>query len=160
MVRAPVAIITLVESYINSEIFTGFQLLQPVRALKNTPTCYRAPRWPDPEFPRKIPKKYSPGRNSGTPRKYPKIPKKYLKYAFWVFSWYFFRILVRKKSSCAFKILVRNSGAGNGCANFICVLSAGKPPCPLYPHFGGGGDFGFGGGGGSAHFIFMGAGIF
>ena len=48
-------------------------------SLKNAPTCYRAPRWPDPEFPRKIPKKYPPGRNSGTPRKYPqnteKIPK-------------------------------------------------------------------------------------
>ena len=33
------------------------------------------------------------------------------------------------------KILVRNSGAGNGCANLMgaynfCVLSAGKPPCP------------------------------
>ena len=33
------------------------------------------------------------------------------------------------------KILVRDSGAGNGCANFMgaqnfCVLSAGKPPCP------------------------------
>ena len=33
------------------------------------------------------------------------------------------------------KISARNSGAGNGCANFMgawhfLVLSAGKPPCP------------------------------
>ena len=46
--------------------------------VKNAPTCYRAPRWPDPEFPRKIPKKYPPGRNA-RPRKYPqnieKLPK-------------------------------------------------------------------------------------
>ena len=33
------------------------------------------------------------------------------------------------------KISARNSGAGNGCANFMgawhfSVLSAGKPPCP------------------------------
>ena len=57
--------------------------------LKNAPTCYRAPRWPDPEFP----KKYPPDRNSGTPRKHPqnteKIPRKY---AFSVFSGYFFGI--------------------------------------------------------------------
>ena len=31
-------------------------------------TCYRAPKWPDPEFfPRKILKKYPPARNSGLP---------------------------------------------------------------------------------------------
>ena len=44
--------------------------------IKNAPTCYRAPRWPDPEFPRKIPKKYPSGRNSGTPTKYPKNTEK------------------------------------------------------------------------------------
>ena len=42
--------------------------------LKNAPTCYRAPRWPNP-------KKYPQARNSGTP----KIPKKYPKQAFLVF---------------------------------------------------------------------------
>ena len=36
--------------------------------VKSAPTCYRAPRWPDPEFLPKIPKKYPPARNSGTPR--------------------------------------------------------------------------------------------
>ena len=40
-----------------------------------------------------------------------------------------------QKNSRVRKIPVRNSGAGNGCANFMdasnfCVLSAGKPPCP------------------------------
>ena len=29
----------------------------PTRA-ENAPTCYRAPRWPDPESPRKMPKEY------------------------------------------------------------------------------------------------------
>ena len=65
------------------------------------------------------------------------------------------------------KISVRNSGAGNGRANFMgawknCILSAGKPHVHKIPRFRGG-YFGFsfgGGGGGSADFIFMGAGIF
>ena len=57
------------------------------------------------------------------------------------------------------KIRVRNSGAGNGCANFMdtwkkCVLSAGKTMSVKFPFFGGGL------GGGSADFIFMGARIF
>ena len=64
------------------------------------------------------------------------------------------------------KISARGSGAGNGCANFVCawhfcVLSAGKPPCPLkFLLFGGGGRGVFGRGSGSANFIFMGGGIF
>ena len=63
------------------------------------------------------------------------------------------------------KMFVRNSGAGNGCANFMgtwknCVLSAGKPPVHKIPRFRGGGYFGVWGGGGSADFIFMGARIF
>ena len=57
------------------------------------------------------------------------------------------------------KIRVRNSGAGNGCANFMdtwkkCVLSEGKPMSVKFPFFGGGVW------GGSADFIFMGARIF
>ena len=60
------------------------------------------------------------------------------------------------------KIRVRNSGAGNGCANFMdtwkkCLLSAGKTMSVKFPFFGG---FYLGGGGGSADFIFMGARIF
>ena len=64
------------------------------------------------------------------------------------------------------KIRVRNSGAGNGCANFMhawqeCVLSAGKPVSIKFLVLGGGGYFGFFfWGGGSADFIFMGARIF
>ena len=59
------------------------------------------------------------------------------------------------------KIRVRNSGVGNGCANFMdtwkkCVLSAGKTMSVKFPFLGGG----FWGGGGSADFIFMGARIF
>ena len=59
------------------------------------------------------------------------------------------------------KISVRNSGAGNGCVNFMdawkkCVHSAGKPVSIKFLVLGGGGYFGFWGGG-SADFIFMGA---
>ena len=62
------------------------------------------------------------------------------------------------------KLFARNSGAGNGCANFMgawnkSVLSAGKTHAHKIPPFRGG-YFGFGGGGESADFIFMGAGIF
>ena len=51
------------------------------------------------------------------------------------------------------KIRVRNSGARNGCANFMdtwkkCVLSAGNPCVHKIPRWGGGGYFGFWGGGG------------
>ena len=50
-------------------------------SFENAPTCYRAPKWPDLEFPRKIPKKIPPGPKFWTPRVYPqntpKIPKKY-----------------------------------------------------------------------------------
>ena len=63
------------------------------------------------------------------------------------------------------KIFVRNSGAGNGRANFMgawkkCVLSTGKTHVHKIPPFRGRGYFGFWGGGGSADFIFMGARIF
>ena len=69
-----------------------------------------------------------------------------------------------QKSPRVRKILVRNSGAGNGRANF---MGAWKNAFSLQenlhvlniPRFRGGG-FGLGGGGGSADFIFMGAGIF
>ena len=54
-------------------------LFKDLFRIENAPTCYRAPKWPDPEFPRKIPKKYPPARNSGTPRNTPKIPRKYRK---------------------------------------------------------------------------------
>ena len=61
------------------------------------------------------------------------------------------------------KISVRNSGAGNGCANFMdawkkSVRSAGKAMSIIFLVLGEGGILGFGGG--SADFIFMGARIF
>ena len=62
------------------------------------------------------------------------------------------------------KILVRDSGAGNGCANFMdtwkkSVRSAGKAMSIKFLVFKGGGVF-WVWGGGSADFIFMGARIF
>ena len=71
-----------------------------------------------------------------------------------------FLVLLQKNPRVR-KIRVRNSGAGNGCANFMdtwkkCVLSAGKPMSIKFRVLGGV----LGGGGGSADFIFMGAGIF
>ena len=78
----------------------------PLR-FKNAPTCYRAPRWPDPEFPRKIQKKYPSGRNSGTPRKYPKntekIPKVRILGTLGVFFWYFRGILGVNSGSPEFR---------------------------------------------------------
>ena len=48
--------------------------------LENASTSYRAPRWPDPEIPRKIPKKYPPDPQFWTPRiltpKYPENTEK------------------------------------------------------------------------------------
>ena len=50
------------------------------------------------------------------------------------------------------KFVVRNSGAGNGCANFMdtwkkCVRSAGKTMSIKFLVLGGGGILGLGGGG-------------
>ena len=92
--------------------------------VKNAPTCYRAPRWPNPEFPRKIPKKYPSGRNSGTPRKYPKntekIPKMRIFGILGVFFRYFQGILGVNSGSPEFRaggyffgIFRGNSGSGH-----------------------------------------------
>ena len=63
-------------------------------SVENAPACYRAPGWPDPEFPRKIPKKYHSGLAEFTPkipRKYQKSTSKIPKFAVFgissVFSW-------------------------------------------------------------------------
>ena len=69
---------------------------------------------------------------------------------------------LNQKNPRVHKICVRNSGAKNGCANFMdtwknCVLSAGKPMSIKFLALGGG-YFGFLGGGGD--FIFTGARIF
>ena len=59
------------------------------------------------------------------------------------------------------KIFVRNSGAGNGCVNFMDAwknaLFLQEKPMSIKFLVWGGGEFGFGGGGGSADFISMGA---
>ena len=65
---------------------------------------------------------------------------------------------INQKNPRVRKIRVRNSGAGNGCANFMdtwkkSVLSAGKPVSVKFLLFRGG--F-LGGGGGSADFNFYG----
>ena len=71
----------------------------------------------------------------------------------------------RKILLVSVKFFVCNSGAGNGCANFLMdackksVRSAGKAMSIKFLVLGGGGYFGFWGGG-SADFIFMGARIF
>ena len=99
---------------------TGVRMV-PLR----TPTCCRAPKWSDPEFPRKIPKKYPTARNSGlpefTPRKpqenTPKIPPKYQKCAFLVFLGYFGGIFLGvpefRPEGYFFRILRGNSGSGH-----------------------------------------------
>ena len=66
-----------------------------------------------------------------------------------------------QKNPRVHKIRVRNSGAGNGCVNFMdawknCVLSAGKTHVHKNPRFGWGGYFGFFGGGGECPFYFYG----
>ena len=71
-----------------------------------------------------------------------------------------------QKNPRVHKIFVGNSGAGNGCANFMgtwknCIFSAGKPMSIKFLVLGEGGGFWvFFGGGESADFIFMGARIF
>ena len=71
---------------------------------------------------------------------------------------------VYQKNPRVRKIRVRNSGAGNGCADFMdtwkkSIRSAGKSHVHQIPRFRGGGGI-LGLGGGSADFIFMGARIF
>ena len=70
-----------------------------------------------------------------------------------------------QKNPRVHKIFVRNSGAGNGCANFMgtwknCDLSAGKPMPMKFLVFGGGGKCWVLGGGGSADFILWARGFF
>ena len=47
-----------------------------VRHVENAPACYRAPRWPDPEFPQKKSEKVGPRPKFWNPKK---IPQKYRK---------------------------------------------------------------------------------
>ena len=93
--------------------------------VENTPTCYRAPKWPDLEFPRKIPKKYPPGPKFWTPRIYPqntpKIPKKYpqnipkmrILGISSVFLGYFLGVPESRPEGYFFGIFCGNSGSGH-----------------------------------------------
>ena len=69
----------------NSTLETAFRTrflkngLARLFTIENAPTCYKAPRRPDPEFPRKMPKKDPPARNAGLPEFTPKMPRKYRK---------------------------------------------------------------------------------
>ena len=71
-----------------------------------------------------------------------------------------FKVVFNQKNPFSVhKMFVRNSGAGNGCVNFMdawkkCVLSAGKTHVRKIARFRGG-DFGFGGGG-KCRFYFYG----
>ena len=105
-------------------------------SLENAPTCYRAPKWPDPEFPEKIPKKYLPGRNSGLPefspkipRKYQKIPKKYPKVRILVFFRYFWGIFLGFQNFGPGGIFRGNSGAGH---SGLCSRSGRSQPFAQY----------------------------
>ena len=74
------------------------------------------------------------------------------------------KVLKNQKNPRVHKICVRNSGAGNGCANFMdtwknAFFLQEKPMSIKFLVLGGGGYFGFFGGGG-ADFIFMRARIF
>ena len=74
-------------------------------------------------------------------------------------------VMFNQKKRDVHKISTRNSGAGNGCADFMgawhfLVLSAGKPPMPIKFLLLGGVLGFFLWGGGSSNFIFMGVGIF
>ena len=74
------------------------------------------------------------------------------------------KFLHNQKNPRVRKILVRNSGAGNGCANFMdtwkkCLLSAGKSHVHKIPRFLGGGILGFGEGG-ECRFYYYGRGDF
>ena len=68
-----------------------------------------------------------------------------------------------RNNPCVRKIRVRNSGAGNGCANFMdawknaSVLQE-KTVSIKFLVLGGGGSLGFGGGGGECRFYFYGRG--
>ena len=69
-------------------VFQGEAFLTSVEAndvarfgVENAPTCYRAPRWPNPGFPRKIPKKIPPPEILDSQNLPPKYPKNTLKNA-------------------------------------------------------------------------------
>ena len=87
---------------------------------ENAPTCYRTPRWPDLEFPRKIPKKYPRAEildSQNLPPKYPENTDKNTQNAHFG---YFFGIFGVNSGSPEFRpggyffgIFRGNSGSGH-----------------------------------------------
>ena len=76
----------------NSGVSLAKNRLKSTKMVENAPTCYRAPKWPDPEFPRKYREKKKAGSKFWNSKKIP--PKKYQTFwyfggIFWVFSVYF-----------------------------------------------------------------------
>ena len=97
---------------------------QKTPSFENAPTCYKAPKRPDPEFPRKIPKKYPLARNSGLLEFTPKMPRKYRKntpkipkmciFGIWgVFFRYFLGVPEFRPRGYFFGIFRGNSGSGH-----------------------------------------------
>ena len=76
---------------------------------------------------------------------------------------FYYTVVFFQKKPRVGKISVRNSGAGNGCANFMGAwknaLFLQEKPMSMKFRVLGGGYFGFWGGGGSVDFIFRGVGI-
>ena len=130
---------------------------------ENTPTCYRAPRWPDPEFPRKIRKKYVPWAEILDSQKIlsentPKIPKRCSQNTknaqVWVFFRCFqgifsqgFRISAQRVCLSAFFVEIPGRGISGLCSRsgrsqgfllvFLCLRPKRAPnisaPNPGYP---------------------------
>ena len=102
----------------------------PPSKLENAPTCYRGPRWPDPEFPRKIPKKYLRPAildSQNLPPKYPENTPKNTKHAFSTFSvfWgYFLGVPEYRPEGYFFSIFCGNSGPSRGFVTGRGVLNS------------------------------------
>ena len=129
---------------------------QSTSVLESAPTCYRAPKWPDPDFPRKIPKKYPFGGeildSRNLPENTPKNTKKYPQntrnarfgYFFSVFWGYFLGVPEFRPGGVFFRYFwwkfrvgpFGGSVAGRGVLNSVrlspCVLSCCSPHRSLY----------------------------
>ena len=90
------------------KIFSSGRILQEnprnsAERVENAPTCYRAPRWSDPEFPQKKCRTNTPpARNSGTPRNTEKKKMVLWGYFFGIFLGVFSWCLRVASYSCVF----------------------------------------------------------
>ena len=85
--------------------------------IENAPTCYRAPKWPDPELLRKMPKNTPRPEILDSQNFAPKIPPKYQKCAFLVFFLVFLGCFLGvpefRSGGYFFGIFRGNSGLGH-----------------------------------------------